>query len=703
MLTSYHMAQNWTGRLARSIIGNTAAPPERLNFSVIELDTLRIRGREAQEARLAPALEIMKRGGCALAVVLDDAALELLLDHNSELPPELPIVFAGVEHLSPGRLKARRANLTGVLQNSDLLKTVQLARRLYPDLEEIAVITDDTEPELGNVRKLLAGSGLKITTLSTADHTVSELFELISRLPEKAMLLMTPWHKLPGGGYQSMNAFAVDLAQAARRPYLVGRDALIGYGALGGCITAAETHGREVAALIRRVLETGSAVDEPIITGRVTPVIDARVMLENNLSFSKLPPEVELRNLPPSFWESFRTPLLVSGFLLSLVLTGMIVYFRSAGAADRAKRAFIARVSHELRTPLNAVIGFSELLKSEELSAETRREYLDAIGSSGNVLLQLINDILDLSKLKSGKMCIVPAPVDFAQLADEMLKIFALRAHERGDRLTAELPELPPLELDALRIRQILFNLIGNAVKFTENGEITLRAAFRPENDECGEFELSVTDTGIGIAPEEQSKLTKPFVQLNPLRSGGTGLGLAITRLLAEAMKGSLRLVSQPGCGSTFTVTLKGVRRAPRPLPAVSPETPETPETPQAEPHAPSLLLVDDVPLNLKLMESLCIRCGAARCVAVSSGAEALDRLKNETFDAVLTDLWMPEMDGVELARRINAAVVPAPALIAVTADPESAAALPSNLFSGVLVKPVTPEKLCALCRGLQA
>lgn len=368
---------------------------------------------------------------------------------------------------------------------------------------------------------------------------------------------------------------------------------------------------------------------------------------------------------------------------------------KKAQSADRAKSFFIASVSHEIRTPLNAVIGFTELLRTGNISAENAKEYLDSISYSSNALLQLINDVLDLSKLEADQMKIESEPTNFAEVVGEVVKIFRYSARERNISLLVEIPQMPDLMLDKLRIKQILFNLVGNAVKFTHEGAVIIKAQYLPKGN-FADFEFSVSDTGIGIAAEDQNKLMKPFVQLSHMRgtnsgNSGTGLGLSISKRMAEKMGGSLWLKSDMGKGSTFGVTLPDVSIAVR---KSSPAIGASSEN-RADGKKFSVLVVDDVSMNLKVIKALCEKTYFSYVATATSGNEALKILEKERFDLILTDMWMPSMNGAELAAKIRQkkefADIP---IIAVTADVEANDNFHMELFSGVLLKPVTLEKI---------
>ncbi|MDD3886280.1 MAG: ABC transporter substrate binding protein [Victivallaceae bacterium] len=379
----------------------------------------------------------------------------------------------------------------------------------------------------------------------------------------------------------------------------------------------------------------------------------------------------------------------------------ILAALNQAQAADKAKSFFIASVSHEIRTPLNAVIGFAELLRDNALPQEERSEYLEGVIYSGNALLQLINDVLDLSKLEANQMQIVMEPADFADLCREIIQIFSFRAKESGVALKMQMHDLPQMQLDKLRIRQILFNLVGNAIKFTTHGSITLTAEFIADDPLTGTLKFSVIDTGIGIDPGDRQKLLEPFVQLSKMRgtnsgNNGTGLGLPICKRLVEKMDGALEIQSKPGAGSIFSVTLRHVRYdlAGKVGETVADALPEEEDTGTAGSLSQTILLVDDVMMNLKVMTAMFRKIGVSCIYCASSGEEALNIMKSHKIDLVLTDMWMPKMNGAKLAQAIHEmpeySSLP---VIAVTADIESKEHFETEQFSDVLFKPVTMKK----------
>ncbi len=312
--------------------------------------------------------------------------------------------------------------------------------------------------------------------------------------------------------------------------------------------------------------------------------------------------------------------------------------------AERAKSAFLANVGHEIRTPLNGVIGMTDVLLNHPLDSEAR-EMVGVIRTSGTMLHALIDDLLDLSKLEAGRLEMHPAPASLTQLLDETRALWAPLAASKHLSLTvAGSPDAPAaVLLDALRVRQILNNLISNAVKFTDAGGIEVRVEARQRN-----LTFAVRDTGIGISPEQQAQLFNRFVRADVARvrnQPGTGLGLSLSRHLAELMGGSLTLESAPGAGSTFTFTLP-LEEAP--LPVTEPVEPPTLR------QGLKVLIVDDNPVNRLVAQRLLQKTGCAVTTA-NDGTAAITACEGDAFDVVLMDVHMPEMDGLEVTRRLRA------------------------------------------------
>ncbi|MEI6681630.1 MAG: PAS domain S-box protein [Bacteroidota bacterium] len=377
---------------------------------------------------------------------------------------------------------------------------------------------------------------------------------------------------------------------------------------------------------------------------------------------------------------------------------------QEAEHANRAKSEFLANMSHEIRTPMNAILGYSELLGSM-VSEQMQKEFLNSIKTSGNSLLTLINDILDLSKIEAGKLELEFDYIDTVKFFSEFEKIFSFKISEKGLQFHTEISSGSPafLYVDGSRLRQILLNLVGNAVKFTNHGEITIRVLpMNPrvttyqnvKNEELIDLVIEISDTGIGIPEEFFNHIFDSFIQVkSKTNKGGTGLGLPITQRLVELMKGTITLKSQVGRGSTFTVTIPEVPflRSYETLPGSSSIDPANIIFERS-----TILIVDDIEENRRFIRDA-LRETALTFREAENGFSAIDLLNEEVPDMVITDIRMPGMDGFELLGRIKEDPrlrdIP---VIAYSASvmKEQKERINNSAFAALLIKPVQISEL---------
>ena len=373
-----------------------------------------------------------------------------------------------------------------------------------------------------------------------------------------------------------------------------------------------------------------------------------------------------------------------------------------AEAMSRTKSSFLANMSHELRTPLNAIIGLTEMLVSNaaRFGTEKALEPLRRVNRAGTHLLGLINQVLDLSKIEAGKLELNLESVSIAPLVEEVAGTARPLAEQNRNRLSVECPrDLPPVEADAMRLRQILLNLLSNACKFTKDGDISLRAS-AIRHDERQFIEFSVTDTGIGMTPDQMTRLFEEFSQADATTArnyGGTGLGLAITRRLCQMMGGDVTVASEPGQGSRFTVRLPFAASH-----AVDAPAHPAHEAGPVEPGRDCVLVIDDDPTARELISEYLRQAGFA-VITAAGGREGLKRAKEYHPIAISLDVMMPDIDGwtVLAALRGDPALADIPVVMATIVDEQRHGMTLGAV--GYLTKPIDRDKLIDLMQRFRA
>ena len=399
--------------------------------------------------------------------------------------------------------------------------------------------------------------------------------------------------------------------------------------------------------------------------------------------------------------ENDRYTLKIAANVLTLALERHAAAVRLQNERDRVVEAektrsyFFSAVSHDIRTPLNAIIGFSELLQAGGVSPEETKQDLNMIVSSGKMLLQLVNDVLDISKMDLGKLEFSLEPVDVGGILREVMSAFQLMAEKKGQTFVLDIAEMPRLMVDPLRFRQVLFNNVGNAVKYA--GPCTIRISATYEN---GLLKLTVADNGKGVSPEKAKRLMQPFVQADiKNRAEGSGLGLAISKRLVELAHGTLSIDTALGKGVAVHVEAP-VDVAPEGQASGKDGTTGALESSKLPKR---VFVVDDSPVNRAVLKALLKKLGITEVVLAEDGKAALGQLEADpAFDLVMSDMWMPVMDGPALVKSIRADERLAHLKVcAVTADVEARTTYREHGFDMLLLKPVTSERMVDIFNGL--
>lgn len=468
----------------------------------------------------------------------------------------------------------------GFMYEYDIASNIRMIRAIYPDIKNIAFISDNT---YGGVtlqahvrREMKQFPELNLILLDGREHTIYTIVDELRKLPKHTAVLIGTWRVDKNEGYFMRNATYSMMEAIPDIPTFTATSIGLGYWAVGGVVPAFRTFGKELAAETVRLLENPGDTTLRVEVVGTEALLDSKKVKEQKINVAALPMAVKLVNESPSFYRQYRYQIWGGVGVLCVLVMGLLIsiyfYLRTkrlkddlersqadlyeakdrAEESNRLKSAFLANMSHEIRTPLNAIVGFSDVLASGGSSDEDQRNYFRIIQSNSDLLLRLINDILDLSRLEADKVTLTPEDCDVVQLCRQALSSVEMSRRESGNRFVFETKiDSFVLQVDVQRLQQVLINLLTNAAKFTKNGTITLQ--FEVDREKKRVL-FAVADTGCGIPKEKQKQVFERFEKLNEYAQG-TGLGLSICKLTVDKWGGSIWIDPDYERGARFVVS----------------------------------------------------------------------------------------------------------------------------------------------------
>ena len=468
----------------------------------------------------------------------------------------------------------------GFMYEYDIASNIRMIRAIYPDTKNIAFISDNT---YGGVtlqahvrREMKQFPELNLILLDGREHTIYTIVDELRKLPKHTAVLIGTWRVDKNEGYFMRNATYSMMEAIPDIPTFTATSIGLGYWAVGGVVPAFRTFGKELAAETVRLLENPGDTTLRVEVVGTEALLDSKKVKEQKINVAALPMAVKLVNESPSFYRQYRYQIWGGVGVLCVLVMGLLIsiyfYLRTkrlkddlersqadlyeakdrAEESNRLKSAFLANMSHEIRTPLNAIVGFSDVLASGGSSDEDQRNYFRIIQSNSDLLLRLINDILDLSRLEADKVTLTLEDCDVVQLCRQALSSVEMSRRESGNRFVFETKiDSLDLQVDVQRLQQVLINLLTNAAKFTKNGTITLQ--FEVDREKKRVL-FAVADTGCGIPKEKQKQVFERFEKLNEYAQG-TGLGLSICKLTVDKWGGSIWIDPDYERGARFVVS----------------------------------------------------------------------------------------------------------------------------------------------------
>ena len=526
-------------------------------------------GQEAWAAYLS--LEDSVRGDVPVMTALASRNVVLLPEQGADLKTWMPESLDFFADFAGSPIKS------GFVYQYDVAANIRMIKRLYPQTEHIAFISDNSYGgvtlQAHVVKEMKKFPELSLVLLDGRVNTIYTISDKLHSLPPRTVLLMGTWRVDMNDGYFMRNATYAMMEAAPGLPAFSITSVGIGYWAVGGVVPVYRALGRDMARQAVRVLANPKNSEIEIISCET--VMDGKLVKERKLDIASIPGPIRLVNVTPGFYEQYKYHIWGVAAVLVILLTGLLItlyfFYRTkrlkdelevseaalreakdrAEESNRLKSAFLANMSHEIRTPLNAIVGFSDVLSAGDTAIDDQRGYFEIIKANSDLLLRLINDILDVSRLEADRVTLTLEKCDVVQVCMQVTASVT-QARRSSNRIVFEsAADSLEIRTDIQRLQQVVINLLSNADKFTENGTITLKL----EPDMRNRTALfSVSDTGCGIPPEKRKRVFERFEKLNEYAQG-TGLGLSICKLIVEKWGGRIWIDSQYTRGARFVFT----------------------------------------------------------------------------------------------------------------------------------------------------
>ncbi|RKE02120.1 sensor histidine kinase [Marinifilum flexuosum] len=580
ILHSYHEGYNWTDRIMEGI--NSVFKQENVELFVNYMDTKRC----VNEDYFSLLYQIYKQKYAQVQfdaiLSTDDHALNFLLHYKEDLFPDVPLVFCGINDFQPEQIKNHK-NITGTFETYDVFGTIHLIRKLHPNLSSIAVINDASisgQAFLNRVNRVEQSlkDSLLIEHLSNLSRDSLQI--RLSQLPKGCAVIWGIYIKTPSGKVLTHKESINLVKQSTKLPVYCIWD-VVGSGVIGGKITSPFYQGEKASKSVMQIL-AGKDISKMEISG--SPMIykfDHSMLKKYDISEDDLPSNRIIINKDDSIYEQYKSLIWTTAIIISVLMSiilGLSHLLKKISAtskkltlanheleiakdkaeeSDRLKTSFLANLSHEIRTPMNGIVGFTELLEFKNISAEKQRKYINMIKLSSQRMLELINNLVDISRIETNQIEIIKSGTNLSEVMQNMYHFFLPIAQKKNLNLRYSIDfsqEFPLINTDQTKLEQVISNLLINAIKFTQYGEIEL--ACKMANNL---LTFSVSDTGVGIDESMHQIIFKRFRHAenkSTKTEEGSGLGLAISKSIVELMGGEIRVESELNRGSKFIFTL---------------------------------------------------------------------------------------------------------------------------------------------------